>query len=217
MRNDGATLEQAPGAREIKGDADSWKVNGVVSGKKVFLLFSGLEGKVRYSAELVAEQENTLKGSYSKGLMKKSPGKEKMLLTKKSDKVVLPVLEGPTATVVVYRNRARFNKGNRPPVWLDGRQLVWMDNGRYFSFKVSPGAHVIQSEWDEAPINIDAGEGETYYIEFKLSKVGWGRAYGMVELVSEEKGQEDLKKLKPLEPKMVLAESIVLMEPIPEK
>lgn len=209
-----ATLEQAQGSREITGDADHWKVKGVVSGKRVFLLFSGLNYKVQYSAELVAEQEDTLKGSYSNGLMKKSPGKEEMLLIKKSSDVVLPVSGGPTATVVVYRRGgfALVSKATDPPVYLDGRQLVWMDNGRYFSFKVSPGAHAISSENEEEPVNIDAGDGETYYIEVQLWG-DWGR-YGKVKLVSQEKGLKDLKKMKPLSPDRVVAESIVLLEPI---
>ena len=75
------TLAQAEGSREVSGEGDGWDITGVVSGKAVVLLFSS-KGKISYSAELLAEGEKTLKGTYSKSLMKPNSKKKPMLLVK---------------------------------------------------------------------------------------------------------------------------------------
>ena len=207
------TLEQPQGSREIKGDGDSWKIEGVVSGKRVFLLFSDVSRSIGYSAELIAENDALLTGSYSSGL-KDKPGDNRLVMTKKSNAVAMPAVGGEkeTARMIVYR-KSRGAPGVNPSIYLDGRQLVWMKKDYYFSFRVSPNAHVISSHPDEKPLTIDAVPGNTYYIE---SSVGgqWVRIYGNVKLVPDEKAKEALKQLKPLPASNVLAESIVSLDPI---
>ena len=61
-------LIQAQGSRDVTGDGDGWDINGVVSGKQVFLLFSH-KGKVNYSAQLTSEGDASLNGFYSRGFM----------------------------------------------------------------------------------------------------------------------------------------------------
>lgn len=61
-------LRQAPDSRELMGDGDGWDITGVVSGNRVFLLFSN-KGKVTYSAVLTSQPDNTLNGSYGKGFI----------------------------------------------------------------------------------------------------------------------------------------------------
>lgn len=74
-------LDQAQGSRDLTGKGDGWDVSGVVSGKQVFLLFSH-HGGVAYSAELTSEGENSLNGSYSRGLMSDKTKGKSMRLTK---------------------------------------------------------------------------------------------------------------------------------------
>jgi hypothetical protein len=65
------TLSQAQGSRELTGSGDEWEIAGVVSGKKVCLLFHH-RGKVGYSAELSLDGSNGLDGHYVEGFL--TPG-----------------------------------------------------------------------------------------------------------------------------------------------
>ncbi len=75
------TLTQAEGSREVTGKGDGWKLDGVVSGKKLYLLFSA-RGTVNYCAELDIESASSLKGQYSTGMMKPKAKMRPMLMTK---------------------------------------------------------------------------------------------------------------------------------------
>jgi len=75
-------LQQAEGSREVTGTGDGWRIDGVVSGKRVYLLFSD-GGDVNYSAVLSSETENRLLGENCTCLMTESSKKTRpMLLTK---------------------------------------------------------------------------------------------------------------------------------------
>ena len=58
-------LIQAQGSRDVSGDAPGYELTGVVSGKRLFLLFHTGKGKVDYCATLGAETDNKLSGGYS--------------------------------------------------------------------------------------------------------------------------------------------------------
>ena len=75
------TLMQAEGSRDVTGDGDGWDITGVVSGKKVFLLFTH-KGRVNYSAELTSQDDNNLNGSYSRGFIDQNRKHKPMLLIK---------------------------------------------------------------------------------------------------------------------------------------
>ncbi|MGB9204024.1 MAG: hypothetical protein WCB94_08605 [Terriglobales bacterium] len=74
-------LNQAQGTRDVTGRGDGWDITGVVSGRQVFLLFSS-HRTVVYSAELTAESDSSLNGSYSKGFMSEKTKGKSMHLTK---------------------------------------------------------------------------------------------------------------------------------------
>jgi len=74
-------LIQAQGSNEVTGDGDGWKIDGLVSGKKVFLLFSD-KGRVNYSAVLTAESDSRLVGGYARALIEEKTKTKNMLLTK---------------------------------------------------------------------------------------------------------------------------------------
>jgi hypothetical protein len=74
-------LNQAAGSRALKGQCDKWDVHGVVSGNRVFLLFSSY-GDVTYSAVLTAAGDKALDGSFSKGLKAEDTTGKAMHLTK---------------------------------------------------------------------------------------------------------------------------------------
>jgi len=74
-------LTQAEGSREVTGSGDGWKIDGVVSGKKIYLLFSH-KGRVNYCAELTAESADLLTGEYSNGMMRPKAKLRPMALKK---------------------------------------------------------------------------------------------------------------------------------------
>jgi hypothetical protein len=77
------TLNQAPGSCEIIGDGDGWRIDGVVSGKNVYLAFSHRRTRrVEYTAKLVAESENKLVGEYVRGMLTEKADAKNMILTK---------------------------------------------------------------------------------------------------------------------------------------
>jgi serine/threonine protein kinase len=58
-------LIQTQGSRDVSGDAPGYELTGVVSGKRLFLLFHNGKGRVDYCATLGTEANNKLSGGYS--------------------------------------------------------------------------------------------------------------------------------------------------------
>jgi hypothetical protein len=75
-------LNQAEGANQVSGRGDGWDVTGVVSGNRVYLLFSS-KGTIKYSAVLTAVNDYTLEGGYANGLMTGDAGGTKMRFAKR--------------------------------------------------------------------------------------------------------------------------------------
>ncbi|HEV3510405.1 MAG TPA: hypothetical protein VGS05_01795 [Candidatus Sulfotelmatobacter sp.] len=57
-------LTQAEGSRDVSGDGGGYQITGVVSGKRLFMLFAS-KHTVAYCATLTANGENSLTGTYS--------------------------------------------------------------------------------------------------------------------------------------------------------
>lgn len=57
-------LKQAEGSRDVSGNGGGYDLTGVVSGKRLFLLFSE-KHTVEYCATLSPDGENSLTGTYS--------------------------------------------------------------------------------------------------------------------------------------------------------
>jgi len=58
-------LIQTQGGRDVSGGAPGYELTGVVSGKRLFLLFHNAKGKVDYCATLDTAADNKLSGGYS--------------------------------------------------------------------------------------------------------------------------------------------------------
>ena len=57
-------LQQAEGGRDVSGIGGGYELTGVVSGKRLFMLFS-IGGSVDYCATVIYERDNSLTGTYS--------------------------------------------------------------------------------------------------------------------------------------------------------
>jgi hypothetical protein len=216
------TLDQPQGSGKISGDGDQRRIDGIVSGKKVYLLFSYARD-IEYSAVLNFESENTLEGTYSQYL-KNKPDDVEISLRKRSPQIVRPASaeDNETARIIVYKRSARHFE---PSIYLGIRQLAWLEKG-YFSFRVEPGVHRIliwirTYRWSHSQtinmkksVNVDARAGETYFLEVEDTEHNY-RYSGEIKLASEEEARKDIKELEPLESEYVVADSIVLLDKIP--
>src|SRR5580704_11815459 len=74
-------LHQTGGAREVTGTSDNWEIEGVVTGKKVYLVFFS-KGELAYTAEVAQNEAGTLAGSYAKGILQSGSGNKLLSLRK---------------------------------------------------------------------------------------------------------------------------------------
>ena len=74
-------LRQAKDSRDLTGAGDGWDVDGVVSGKKVYLLFCS-RGNAVYSAILTFVSNTELNGTWERGLMKEEGKGKRMDMTR---------------------------------------------------------------------------------------------------------------------------------------
>jgi hypothetical protein len=76
----GMRLRQAQDSRDVSGSTvDGLKIDGVVSGKKVFLLFFDKD-EIFYSAVLTAVSDKELTGVWARGLITEQSKTEPMML-----------------------------------------------------------------------------------------------------------------------------------------
>jgi hypothetical protein len=215
------TFDQAENGRAITGDADLKKVDGVVSGKKVFLVLSKM-GFVHYSAVLSLEQDGTLSGTYADYLKAgEKDGQRKMVLKRTSTKVVQPVTgnESETGRIVIYSNREKA----RPGIFVDGRQVAWMGRRSYFTVRVAPGPHelFIRGEGFRGhgpavdPLKVDVRAGETCY--FEAGRWGAWLKWWEFRAKTAADASKELIGREPLDPTLVVADSLVSLTPIAAK
>jgi len=85
-----------------------------------------------------------------------------------------------------------------PSVYCDETELARMQNGRFFTVKLSPGKHVFSSNDKQAGIEVDLKAGQGYYIRVEIA-TGMMKGHGRLTLVASEQGTYEIKKLKPLD------------------
>ncbi len=117
------------------------------------------------------------------------------------------------ATVYVYRYKQFTGSALAPSVFCDESQLARMENGRYFTVRVSPGKHVFHSNDKQAGIELDLKAGQQYFIRVELV-AGVMKGHGRLVLVAPEQGSYEMKssKLKPLDSSKVSDASLVSVQ-----
>jgi hypothetical protein len=110
---------------------------------------------------------------------------------------------------VVYLFRVeeadKFNSG-KPKVWIDDRLTLMMPESEFIGIRLPPGRHVfkMQNKSTVTPLTIEAGR--VYFI--RVSEVP---AHGYLRnlfIVSAEQAAEQMRDLKPLQPKNVKDQSL---------
>ena len=207
---------------QLKGHADEWHIHGVVSGNRVFLLFTSF-GEVSYSAILTAESDGTLDGSYSKRLMSEGDRGEPMHLTRidEGSRAQPPAtgskaLSDPgltasaqsTAKIVVYRPHAFIERRLKPYVILDDECMAWIPDRTYMTLLVTPGKHTIMIARSIGATILNMGIGGTHSDPLLVYANAKEPSYAVVEVnkwsgtfssrsTEPEEARRDLEKLFP--------------------
>ncbi len=213
---------------QLKGHADEWHIYGVVSGNRVFLLFTSF-GEVNYSAILTAENDGALDGSYSKRLMSEGDrGKPMHLIRIEEGSRTQPSTTGsaaqsdpglaasaqPTAKIVVYRPHAFIEHSLKPYVILDNECMAWIPDRTYMTLLVTPGKHTIYVARSIGATILNMGIGGTHSDPLLVYANAEEPSYAAVEvniwsgtfiprLTEPEEASRDLRKLSPAKAKAI--------------
>ncbi|HEY1208937.1 MAG TPA: hypothetical protein VGE85_06195 [Terracidiphilus sp.] len=212
-------LHQEKGAREVTGTADNWEIEGVVSGKKVFLAFID-KGYLIYTAEAALNEDGTLIGNYAKGILKPGTGIDMVLLKDKAT-TASPVVQsgeagGATAHVVVFRKHYHNCPQVKAQVMIDGKEAADVQNGRYLTLNLPPGKHLIGTSkvgyYGSQTEELDLAPGSTTYINYEFPSA-WVCTIEIQKTDAAE-AQNALSKLKPNDANRVKIPEMVSLDPI---
>lgn len=124
--------------------------------------------------------------------------------------------EQAKSLIVFYRPKRFTGSALTPSIYVDGKQVARLDNGRYFSLPVDPGQHEITSSMKHAPLELTPKPGETIYLEMVILMGTW-RGGGRLIPAPADDAQSAIKKLKPLDQKWVTDQRVnfdLKLEPV---
>jgi hypothetical protein len=102
------------------------------------------------------------------------------------------------STIIFFREGHFAGSALKPSVYLDGKELDRLANGRWFSVHVPAGKHELQSSAKNEPSTaIETAAGQTTYVQMIVVTGTW-RGAGRLLQVSPADAQKVVAKLKPL-------------------
>jgi hypothetical protein len=124
-------------------------------------------------------------------------------------------ISGWTEEVTIYRVKKFFGSALKPSIYVDGRQVARIQNGRYFTLDLPPAHHhVFSSTAKGADLELDIKPGEKHYIEMVILPGTW-RGGGRLVPVSESDGKAAIQKLKPLDHQFIFTQEPSQPPPAP--
>lgn len=108
-------------------------------------------------------------------------------------------LGADSVRVYFYRYKQFVGSAISPSVYCDEIQFARMENGRYFMVSLPPGKHAFRSNDQQSGIELDAKEGQDYYIRVEIAP-GFAKGHGRLVATPSEQGSYEIRKLKPLDP-----------------
>jgi len=118
--------------------------------------------------------------------------------TQQADVAAASKSDDSQATVHIYRYKQFVGSALAPSVYCDETELARMENGRFFTAKLSSGKHTFYSNDKQAGMDVDLKGGQEYYIRVELV-AGMMKGHGRLVVVAPEQGSYEIKKLKPLD------------------
>lgn len=111
--------------------------------------------------------------------------------------------------LVFFRPSRVYGLALSPSVYVDGRQIARLDNGRYCSLYVSPGSHITTSSMKkESALDLDVKASEAIYLEMVILQGTW-KGEGRLIPAPLADATRELGKLKPLEKNRIVDTSVV--------
>jgi hypothetical protein len=106
--------------------------------------------------------------------------------------------KGKDSTIVFFREGHFNGAALKPSIFLDGKEMDRLTNGRWFSVHAEPGKHQLQSSAKNEPATvIETVAGQTTYVQMVILQGNW-RGGGRLLQVDEADAQKVIAKLKPL-------------------
>lgn len=102
------------------------------------------------------------------------------------------------ATLIFFREEHFNGSALKPSVYMDGKEINRLANGRWFSVEVEPGKHSLGSSAKHEPTSVvDLAPNETAYVEMVIINGTW-RGGGRLITVDPGEAEAKVRKLKPM-------------------
>jgi Protein of unknown function (DUF2846) len=109
-----------------------------------------------------------------------------------------PSKDAKDSTIVFFREGHFAGSALKPSIFLDGKELDRLANGRWFSVHVAAGKHELQSSAKNEPATaIETVAGQTTYVQMIVVTGTW-RGAGRLLQVAPADAEKVVAKLKPL-------------------
>lgn len=118
-----------------------------------------------------------------------------------------PASSADDCLIVFFRPQRFVGSALKPPVYVDGQQIARLENGRYFSLRMSPGKHQITSSMKHSPLDLDLKPDEAVYLEMAIIPGTW-RAGGRMIPAATSVALSTIAKLKPLNKAEILEQRV---------
>jgi hypothetical protein len=106
--------------------------------------------------------------------------------------------KGQDSTIIFFRESHFAGSALKPSIFVDGKEMDRLANGRWFSVHADPGKHQLQSSAKNEPATvIETAAGETTYVQMVILTGNW-RGGGRLLQVDAGDAQKVIAKLKPL-------------------
>ena len=106
--------------------------------------------------------------------------------------------KGKDSTIVFFREGRFTGSALKPSIFVDGKEVERLANGRWFSVHAEAGKHQLQSSAKNEPATvIETVAGETTYVQMVILTGNW-RGGGRLLQVDAGDAQKVIAKLKPL-------------------
>jgi len=106
--------------------------------------------------------------------------------------------KGKDATIIFFREHHLTGSALKPSIYVDGKEVDRLANGRWFSVHADPGKHQLQSSAKNEPATvIETVAGATTYVQMVILTGNW-RGGGRLLQVDSGEAQKVIAKLKPL-------------------
>lgn len=119
--------------------------------------------------------------------------------TKTSANSAQPDDDQTKGTTIVFFREAHFTgSALKPSIYVDGKEVDRLANGRWFSVHAEPGKHQLQSSAKNEPATVvEIVPGQTTYVQMVILPGNW-RGGGRLLQVDPGDAQKVIAKLKPL-------------------